>query len=173
MAVDSSGRRSGHLNPSYGQLITGVATTEATVSDIAMTTPVHGQLDRRSLLPREHLAGSGYPSAGLIVHAARAFGITLASPLLLDTSAQARAGAGYDKGAFAIDSGARQATLPARDRQQFPGTVPEERGRGHRGVLAEKRLPVPAAAAPGHRNTARPGRARPAIRPPKNASSRE
>ncbi|MCW2929540.1 MAG: putative transposase [Actinomycetia bacterium] len=93
-------------------LITAVATTEATVSDAAMTTPVHQQLDGRGLLPREHLAGSGYPSAALIVHAARAFGITLVSPLLLDTSAQARAGAGYDKAAFAIDFDARQATCP-------------------------------------------------------------
>jgi transposase len=93
-------------------LITAVATTEATVSDAAMTTPVHQQLDGRGLLPREHLAGSGYPSAELIVHAARAFGITLVSPLLLDTSAQARAGAGYDKAAFSIDFDARRATCP-------------------------------------------------------------
>ena len=93
-------------------LITGVATTEATVSDIAMTTPVHEQLDGRGLLPREHLVDSGYPSAELIVHAARTFGITLVSPLLLDNSAQARAGAGYDKAAFSIDFDARQATCP-------------------------------------------------------------
>ncbi|MGH3402713.1 MAG: IS1182 family transposase [Streptosporangiaceae bacterium] len=93
-------------------LITGVATTEATVSDTAMTTPVHEQLDGRGLLPREHLADSGYPSAELIVHAARTFGITLVSPLLLDTSAQARAGAGYAKAAFSIDFDARQATCP-------------------------------------------------------------
>ena len=93
-------------------LVTAVATTEATVSDAAMTTPVHQQLDGRGLLPREHLVDSGYPSAELIVHAARTFGITLVSPLLLDTSAQARAGAGYDKAAFSIDFDARQATCP-------------------------------------------------------------
>ena len=46
------------------------------------------------MLPGEHLAGSGYPSAELIIHAARVFGITLVSPLRLDNSAQARAGAG-------------------------------------------------------------------------------
>jgi hypothetical protein len=89
-----------------------VATTEATVSDAAMTTPVHEQLDGRGLLPCEHLVDSGYPSAELIVHAARIFGITLVSPLLLDTSAQARAGDGYDKAAFAVDFDARQATCP-------------------------------------------------------------
>ncbi|MGH3124019.1 MAG: transposase, partial [Streptosporangiaceae bacterium] len=93
-------------------LITAVATTEATVGDAAMTTPVHEQLAGRGLLPREHLVDSGYPSAGLIVHASRVFGITLVSPLLLDTSARARAGAGYDKAAFAVDFDARQATCP-------------------------------------------------------------
>jgi transposase len=93
-------------------LITGVATTEATVSDAAMTTAIHQQLEERHLLPGEHLVDSGYPSADLIIHAARVFGITLVSPMLLDTSAQARAGAGYDKAAFAIDFGARQATCP-------------------------------------------------------------
>jgi transposase len=91
-------------------LITAVATTEATVADAAMTTPVHQQLAERQLLPGEHLVDSGYPSAELIVHAARAFGITLVSPVLLDNSA--RAGAGYDKAAFAIDFDARQATCP-------------------------------------------------------------
>ena len=75
---------------------------EATAGDAAMTTPIHRQLAGRGLLPREHLADSGYPSAELIVHAARTFGITLVSPLLLDNSAQARAGAGYDKSAFAL-----------------------------------------------------------------------
>ena len=93
-------------------LVTGVATTEATVPDSAMLTPVHQQLEERQLLPGEHLAGSGYPSAELIIRAARVFGITLVSPLRLDNSAQARAGAGYDKAAFAFDFDARQATCP-------------------------------------------------------------
>jgi len=93
-------------------LVTAVATTEATVADAAMTTPVHQQLAERQLLPGEHLVDSGYPSAELIVHAVRMFGITLVSPVLLDNSAQARAGAGYDKAAFAIDFDARQATCP-------------------------------------------------------------
>ena len=32
-----------------------VATTEATVPDAAMTTPIHQQLEERQLLPGEHL----------------------------------------------------------------------------------------------------------------------
>jgi transposase len=93
-------------------LITGVATTEATVPDTAMTTAIHEQLAGKGMLPGEHLVDSGYPSAELIVHAASVFGITLVSPVLLDTSAQARAGAGYDKASFAVDFDARQATCP-------------------------------------------------------------
>jgi hypothetical protein len=71
-------------------LITGVAATGATVPDAAMTIPIHQQLEERQLLPGEHLADSGYPSAELIIHAARIFGITLVSPVLLDASAQAK-----------------------------------------------------------------------------------
>jgi len=93
-------------------LVTGVATTQATVADSAMLTPVHQQLAERQLLPGEHLVDSGYPSAELIIHAARVFGITLVSPLRLDNSAQARAGGGYDKAAFTFDFDARQATCP-------------------------------------------------------------
>jgi hypothetical protein len=93
-------------------LITNVVTTEATVPDVAMTAPIHQQLADKGLLPGEHLVDSGYPSAELVVQAARLHGLTLVSPLLLDHSAQARAGAGYDKAAFTFDFEARQATCP-------------------------------------------------------------
>lgn len=93
-------------------LITGVVTTEATVPDTAMTTPIHHQLAGKGLLPGEHLVDSGYPSAELITDTARRFGVTLVSPMLLDHSAQARAGAGYDKAAFTVDFDLHQATCP-------------------------------------------------------------
>lgn len=93
-------------------LITGVVTTEATVPDTAMTTPIHHQLAGKGLLPGEHLVDSGYPSAELITDTARMFGVTLVSPMLLDHSAQARAGAGYDKAAFTVDFDLHQATCP-------------------------------------------------------------
>ena len=99
-------------------LITNVVTTTATVPDVAMTAPIHQQLADKGLLPDEHLVDSGYPSAELVVQATRLHGITLVSPLLLDHSAQARAGAGYDKSAFRFDFDARQATCP----QQVPSS---------------------------------------------------
>jgi transposase len=46
-------------------LITNVATTDASVPDVAMTEPIHQDLARRGLLPGEHYVDSGYPSADL------------------------------------------------------------------------------------------------------------
>jgi transposase len=93
-------------------LITNVVTTTATVPDVAMTAPIHQQLAGKNLTPAEHLVDSGYPSADIIVAATRLHGITLVSPMLLDHSAQARAGAGYDHASFTIDFDAQQATCP-------------------------------------------------------------
>jgi IS5 family transposase len=107
---DGDGRR-----PQWGEapnLITNVATTTATVPDVAMTAPIHQQLAAKNLTPVEHLVDSGYPSADIIVAAARLHGITLVSPMLLDHSAQARAGAGYDQASFTIDFDNQRATCP-------------------------------------------------------------
>jgi transposase len=93
-------------------LITNVETTDATVPDSQMTGPVHARLAGRGLLPAEHYVDSGYPSAGLLVSSLADFGISLVTPMLADTSPQARAGAGFDRAAFAIDFDARQATCP-------------------------------------------------------------
>ena len=93
-------------------LITGVATTDATVPDQAMTEPIHRQLAGRGLLPGEHYVDSGYPSAELIVGSRATFGIALITPLLQDTSPQARAGAGFDRAAFHIDWDAQQVHCP-------------------------------------------------------------
>jgi len=92
-------------------LITNVATTEATVPDVKMTEPIHQQLADRQLLPARHLLDSGYPSGDLLVSSPRDFGVTLVTPLLTDCSAQAKA-AGYDKTAFAVDFDNQQATCP-------------------------------------------------------------
>ncbi|WP_223884689.1 IS1182 family transposase [Micromonospora craniellae] len=92
-------------------LIVNVATTAATVPDVKTTTAIHQQLHSHNLLPAEHYLDSGYPSAETIT-TAQAFGVTLVTPALLDQSAQARAGTGYDKTAFTIDFDTRQVTCP-------------------------------------------------------------
>jgi transposase len=93
-------------------LIVSVATTDATVPDAKMLEPIHTGLARRQLLPAEHYLDSGYPSAAAVLDSARRWGITLVTPLLADSSPQARAGAGYDRAHFTIDFDAQQATCP-------------------------------------------------------------
>lgn len=93
-------------------VITNVATTHAAVPDSAMTTPIHQALAVRDLLPAKHYVDSGYPSVALVGQSRRDYGITLVSPLLADTSRQARAGAGYDRESFTIDFDDEQARCP-------------------------------------------------------------
>jgi hypothetical protein len=100
-------------------LIVNVETTDATVPDNQMTAPVHARLAGRGLLPAEHYVDSGYPSAELLVSSLATFGIALVTPMLADTSPQARAGAGFDRAAFAIDFDARQATCPQGHASSF------------------------------------------------------
>jgi transposase len=91
-------------------LITSVATTEATVPDAAMTEPVHDKMAAAGLLPAEHAVDAGYTSADLLLNA-RARGITLLGPLLSGSPPQARSG-GYTAEAFTIDWDRQQVTCP-------------------------------------------------------------
>jgi transposase len=93
-------------------LITDVATTDATVPDVKATAPIQQRLTERGLKPAEHYLDSSYPSADLIT-AAHGQGITMVTPVLLDHSPQARTAEGFDKSAFAIDWKARQVRCPA------------------------------------------------------------
>jgi transposase len=106
---DAAGRDAAGERPN---IITGVATTDATVPDAAMTEQIHAALAGRELLPAEHYLDSGYPSAALVVDSLRRWGVTLVTPLLADTSRQAKAGAGYDRAGFTIDFDTEQATCP-------------------------------------------------------------
>ena len=93
-------------------IITHVATTDASVPDAAMTTPIHEGLARRGLLPDEHLLDSGYPSGDLLVDSADRFGVALLTPMLADVSAQARSGSGYDAAQFEVDFDTGTVTCP-------------------------------------------------------------
>jgi transposase len=93
-------------------VITNVATTDATVTDVELLEQIHTDLDRRNLLPGEHIVDAGYTSAELLVGAQRDYGITLLGPLRVDNSAQARTGGGFDRTAFAIDWDNERVTCP-------------------------------------------------------------
>jgi len=96
----------------FPNLITNVATTDATVTDNQMTGPIHDDLAGKNLAPGRHYLDSGYLSAALVVSALTTWGIALVGPLLADTSAQARAGKGYARADFTIDYDAKTVTCP-------------------------------------------------------------
>ena len=121
-------------------LIVNVETTDATVPDSQMTEPIHAHLDQRGLLPGEHLVDSGYPSAELLASSQADYGITLVTPMLADTSPQARAGAGFDRTAFTIDFDARHATCPHGSYQQLVESGDPARHPHHRDHLLQGRL---------------------------------
>jgi transposase len=93
-------------------LITNVATTDASVPDAAMTAPIHHDLAERDVLPDEHYVDSGYPSADLLVSSLTDYGVRLVTPMLADTSPQARAADGFDRNAFTVDWDAQTVTCP-------------------------------------------------------------
>jgi transposase len=96
----------------FPNLITSVATTDATVTDNQMTSAIHDDLAARNLAPGRHYTDSGYLSAALVVSELARHGIALIGPLLADTSAQARAGHGYARADFAISYDTKTVTCP-------------------------------------------------------------
>ncbi len=93
-------------------LITHVATTDATVTDNQMTGVIHDGLAAKNLVPGRHYLDSGYLSAAVVASALTTWGIALIGPLLADTSAQARAGNGYARADFAVDYDTKTVTCP-------------------------------------------------------------
>jgi hypothetical protein len=96
----------------FPNLITNVATTDATVTDNQMTGAICDDLAGKNLAPGRHYLDSGYLSAAVVVSALTTWGIALIGPLLADTSAQARAGAGYARADFTVNYDARTVTCP-------------------------------------------------------------
>jgi transposase len=109
-------------------LITHVATTDATVADSRMTLPVTAALHGRGLGPGRHYLDSGYAAPEHVLAAARDHGTALVTPLLANPSRQARENNGYDRSAFAIDYDARAVTCPqGRSSRHWNETAPRGR----------------------------------------------
>jgi transposase len=92
-------------------LITQVTTVPGPTHDAAMTDASQADLAGRDLLPGQHLLDAGYVDAHHLLTSAAA-GIDLVGPVLLDTSWQAAAGAGFDLSGFVIDWERRVVTCP-------------------------------------------------------------
>jgi transposase len=110
--IPDRGHDKGCAHLTAPNLVTHVATTDATVTDNQMTSVTHQDLAARNLAPGRHYLDSGYLSAALVVSSLTTWGIALIGPLLADTSAQARAGAGYARADFTADYDAQTVTCP-------------------------------------------------------------
>lgn len=109
---DEAAHQRGCPRLTHPNLITHVASTDATVTDNQMTGAIDEQLAGKDLAPARHYLDSGYLSAALVVSQATKHGIALIGPLLADTSAQARAGNGYARAEFTIDYDTQSVTCP-------------------------------------------------------------
>jgi transposase len=98
--------------PARPNIITNVTTTASTLPDTKALEPLHQALKRRQLLPQRHYR-LRYPSAELIVDSAKAYGVALITPVLLDTSRQAKAKNGFAAHDFTINWEREQAVCPA------------------------------------------------------------
>jgi transposase len=110
--IPDRGHDKGCAHLTAPNLVTHVATTDATVTDNQMTSVTHQDLAARNLAPGRHYLDSGYLSAALVVSSLTTWGIALIGPLLADTSAQARAGAGYARAGFTAGYDAQTVTCP-------------------------------------------------------------
>jgi len=98
--------------PHLPLLITHVETTSAPVSDDAMTATIHAGLERKELLPAEHIVDTGYVDAKLLVESQRDYQIDLVGPTRKNYRWQASQQTGYDADHFLIDWEQQQATCP-------------------------------------------------------------
>jgi transposase len=75
-------------------------------------TPIHHALERKRLLPGQHLVDASYVSADELVASQTTYGVDLLGPIHSNGWWQAKAAQGYDLDSFHIDWQAQTATCP-------------------------------------------------------------
>jgi transposase len=108
-------------------LITNVETTPATTPDDNMLEQVHESLQKRDLLPAEHLVDKGYTDADMLVESKQKYGVEIIGPVAGDPSWQARSAEGFDKSQFQVDWDRKVITCPAGKQSVswLPNTYPQ------------------------------------------------
>jgi transposase len=84
-------------------VITHVETTSASLSDIHQTEVAHRALEKKQLLPKEHLVDTGFIDAELIIESQQDFGVELIGPVRQATSWQHQMPEAFDLSKFKID----------------------------------------------------------------------
>jgi len=109
-------------------VITNVETTPATTPDDNMVAVIHASLEKRGLLPGEHLVDKGYTDSHVLVDSPQRYGVTVVGPVADDPSWQARVEGGLTKAAFRVDWERRVVTCPAgkENVSWLPAARPDE-----------------------------------------------
>ena len=98
--------------PDVPHLVVHVQTTDATVQDVEVVETIHANLERKGLLPDEHLMDGMYMGADQIANMQSQYGVSLVGPVRPDVSWQAQDPDAYDITHFEIDWENQQATCP-------------------------------------------------------------
>jgi transposase len=109
-------------------LITHVITTPGPQLDSTVTDAIHAALERKGLLPKEHLVDNGYVDAGKLVDSQDRYGVDLVGPVLPDSTWQAQAGKGFDTSGFQIDWESQQVHCPQGKVSQTWKTTQDKKG---------------------------------------------
>jgi transposase len=93
-------------------LLTQVETTIAPAAELETLALIQADLERTDLLPAEQVVDAGYVRGKNLVASQTAYQINLVGPIYADRQWQAKAGTGFDVGAFSVDWEARRVTCP-------------------------------------------------------------
>ena len=93
-------------------LITNVDTTQAQISDVDQTEPIHKSLASKKLLPALHIVDGGYVDANLLVTSQKKYGVIVVGPARPNVSWQSRMPGGYDISQFKVNWNTKRVTCP-------------------------------------------------------------
>jgi transposase len=108
------------------ELIVQVKTQLSPQPDVKKTLGLQQELERRQLLPEEHLVDGGYLESEVLVQ--HPPGLRIIGPVPPDTSWQAQEGKGYDVAHFQLDWAAQTATCPQGQQSRSWRERPEREG---------------------------------------------
>lgn len=110
---------------------------------------VHASLEKRDLLPSEHLVDKGYTDSEVFVRSERDYGVSITGPVADDPSWQARAAEGFEHSQFHVDWDRQVVTCPqGKESFSFLPSTSLKNGRaepGRRASPGRTARPVPTA----------------------------
>lgn len=93
-------------------LITNVETTQAHISDVDQTEPIHNSLGAKKLLPALHIVDAGYVDANLLVTSQKKHQVIIVGPVRPNVSWQSKKSEGYDLSQFQVNWNTKRVTCP-------------------------------------------------------------